>query len=307
MSRVDPQLRLSLALLATLAAVNLVANPARFAPEQLLTSLGLAAPVILVAMAATPSILSGSGGIDVSIGPMVGLLNVVIVRYGVGVLDAPPWLAVLLCVASGTALGLANGLLVVLARLQPIVATLSSYLVFAGLSVLIMPEPGGSVPRWMAALAKEFSWLPLAGVALAWSAFRWTPSHRDLLAIGGSDRAAYTAGVPVDVIRCAAYAMGGFIAGIAALAMTALIGSGDPNIGAPLTLKAIAAAALGGVSLAGGRGGLMNAGIGGLIVFLIDLTLTGVKASVFALQVALGVLLLGAVMSNAFLAQRRSA
>src|SRR5690606_8896870 len=68
-------------LLIVLLVLNAWLNPARLAPEGLLTTFGLAAWLILAALASTPSILSGGGGIDISIGPMIGFLNVVMVRY----------------------------------------------------------------------------------------------------------------------------------------------------------------------------------------------------------------------------------
>ncbi len=105
-------------------------------------------------------------------------------------------------------------------------------------------------------------------------------------------------------VRVFAYALGGFIAAVAALALTALIGSGDPNIGPPITLKAIAAVALGGVSLAGGRGGFIGAAAGALVIFSLELALTGTGASTFVLQMIFGIVLVLAVLFNAVVARR---
>ena len=89
------------------------------------------------------------------------------------------------------------------------------------------------------------------------------PYYEHLMAVGSDDRAAYTAGVPVAVVRFLAYVLAGLFAAVGGLSLTGLIGSADPNVAANYTLLAISAVALGGVSLAGGSGGLGGRGAGG--------------------------------------------
>jgi ribose transport system permease protein len=289
-------------LLIILLIVNAILNPARLAPAGLLTTIGLAASLILAAMASTPSILSGGGGIDISIGPMIGLLNVAMVRYlfmdGVD----SPLVVIPLVLLAGTLLGAINGALVAYLRLQPIVATLGTYLVFFGLAPWVLSRPGGSTPDW---LSSEAAIVAIAFVGVVWFAITRTPLYQDLMAIGGSAKAAYTAGINVQGVRLSAYALGGLIAGVAALALTALLGSGDPGIGAPITMRAIAAVALGGVSLAGGRGGFMGAATGALVIFLLQLSMTGLNWSTFVVQMVFGIVLVLAVLFNAVVVRRR--
>ncbi len=292
-------------LLVVLVVLNLWLNPARFAPAGILTTIGLVAPLLLAALATTPAILSGGGGIDISIGPMIGLLNVVMVRYLFLEGIESPLVVLPVVLLAGTLLGAVNGLLVVWVRLPPIVATLGTYLVFAGLSPWVMSRPGGSVPAWLPGLAHDLSpLLPLLVFGL-WALLVRTPFHAYLMATGGSAKAAYASGVDVARVRLVAYALGGLFAGAAALALTALLGSGDPNIGPPLTLKAIAAVALGGVSLAGGRGGLMGAAVGALVIYQLDLVLTRTGLSTFVLQMIYGAVLVAAVVFNSVVARRR--
>lgn len=292
-------------LLIGLLLLNLWLNPARFAPTGILTTIGLVAPLLLAAIATTPAILSGGGGIDISIGPMIGLLNVVMVRYlFMGGIESPLMVIPAVLVA-GMLLGTLNGLLVVGVRLPPIVATLGTYLVFVGLAPWVMNRPGGSVPGWLPQLAHDLSWvLPLL-VGGLWLVLVRTPFHGYLMATGGSAKAAYASGVDVVRVRLVAYALGGLFAGAAALALTALLGSGDPNIGAPITLKAIAAVALGGVSLAGGRGGIVGAAVGALVIYQLDLVLTRTGLSTFVLQLIYGLVLVAAVVFNSVVARRR--
>ena len=116
---------------------------------------------------------------------------------------------------------------------------------------------------------------------------------------GSDDRTAYTAGIPVTAVRFLAYELTGLFAAVAGLMLTALIGSADPNVGPTYTLIAIAAAALGGVSLAGGRGGLFGAAVGAVDIFLLQSLLTAFNVSTYVLQVAYGAILVAAVVLTA--------
>jgi ribose transport system permease protein len=294
-----------LILLLVLLVVNAVLNPARLAPAGILTTVGLAAPLMLAALATTPSILSGGGGIDISIGPLIGLLNVVMVTFLFGNGLESPLLVLPLVLFAGALLGAINGLLVAYLRLQPIVATLGTYLVFVGLTPWIMPRPSGSAPEWLVRLGDDLSLLPLVFVGLVWTLVRRTPLYDALMAVGGSAKAAYTSGIDVAMVKLFAYTLGGLIAAVAALSLTALLSSGDPTVGPSITLRAIAAVALGGVSLAGGRGGFVGAGAGALVIFLLQQALTSTGASTFVLQMTFGLVLVLAVLFNALVARRR--
>jgi ribose transport system permease protein len=136
-------------------------------------------------------------------------------------------------------------------------------------------------------------------MAIAWWVIRRLPYYDQLMAIGSDDRAAYTAGVDVTRVRFIAYVISGLFVGIAGLMLTALIGSADPNIGQNYTLIAIAAVALGGVSLAGGRGGLIGAAIGAIDIFLLQSVLTSFNVSTYVLQIAYGAILVVAVVLTA--------
>ncbi|RVB19061.1 ABC transporter permease, partial [Mesorhizobium sp. M7A.F.Ca.CA.004.05.1.1] len=180
-----------------------------------------------------------------------------------------------------------------------IVATLGPYLLLAGVTLTILPAPIGPAPAWLKALSGPLSMLPLALMFIAWWLVRRTPYYDQLMAVGSDDRAAYTAGVDVTRVRFIAYVMTGILGGCAGLMLTALIGSADPNIGPTYTLIAIAAVALGGVSLAGGRGGVAGAAIGAIDIFLLQSVLTTFNVSTFVLQIAYGAILVLAVMLTA--------
>jgi ribose transport system permease protein len=291
----------ALLLLFMLLAVNLVLNPARFHPAAWGTLIGLAAPLIGAAVASAPVIMAGRGGIDISVGPLMGFVNAVVIqmiflRWGIG----SPLVIVPVAMLLGAAVGAANGFMATVLRIQPIVATLGSYLILAGLTLTILPAPVGPAPAWLKAMAGPISIVPLAAIFLLWWLVRRTPYYDLMMAVGSDDRAAYTAGVPVTKVRFIAYVMTGVLASIAGLMLTALIGSADPNIGPTYTLIAIAAVALGGVSLAGGKGGLVGAAIGAIDIFLLQSLLTAFNVSTYVLQVAYGAILVAAVILTAF-------
>jgi ribose transport system permease protein len=287
-------------LLVILLAVNLVLSPGRFQPGSWGALVGLAAPLIGAAIASTPVILAGRGGIDISVGPLMGFVNAIVIqvlflRAGI----SSPLAIVPAALLIGALVGAANGFLATFVRIQPIVATLGTYLILTGVTLTILPAPIGPAPAWLKALSGPLSMLPLALLFLAWWLVRRTPYYDQLMAVGSDDRAAYTAGIDVVRVRFIAYVMTGLLGGCAGLMLTALIGSADPNIGPTYTLIAIAAVALGGVSLAGGRGGVAGAAIGAIDIFLLQSVLTTFNVSTFVLQIAYGSILVLAVVLTA--------
>jgi ribose transport system permease protein len=294
-----PELRLAGGLCLALLALNLWLNPARFAPVNLGATLGLASPLILAACASLPPILSGRGGIDLSVGPLMGLVNVIVVRW---VIEGLGWTSPFAVVPAALLLGLVsgalNGWIAAYVRIQPIVATLGTSLLYAGLALTISPSPAGTAPAWLKSLAGGWSWLPVLAVGAAWLLLKGRPYYEQLMAVGSDDRAAFTAGVPVALVRFLAYVMAGLFAAIGGLSLTALIGSADPNVASNLTLLAISAVALGGVSLAGGSGGLAAAILGAVAILLLQAALTFFNVSTFLLQIAYGLVLTLAVILN---------
>jgi ribose transport system permease protein len=293
----------ALVLLVVLLIVNVLLNPARFAPAAWGATIGLAGPLIAASIAATPAILGGRGGIDVSVGPLMGLVNAIIVQ--VLIADAgisSPWIVIPAALAVGVIAGALNGALAAFVRIQPIVATLGTYLLFTGLTLTIVPAPTGSVATWIKSLSGELSIVPLVAAILFWLAIKQLPYYDQLMAVGSDDRACYTAGVPVAWVRFLSYCLTGLFAGVAGLLLTALIGSADPNVGGSFTLLSISAVALGGVSLAGGRGGVLAAIVGASDIFLLQSALTYFNVSTFVLQIAYGLILVASISLNGLIA-----
>ena len=293
----------ALVLAIVLAIANVVAVPEFAAWSQIPGELGTLAPFALAAMASTPAILVGGGGIDLSIAPLMGLCNVVLVvallPHGLG----DPWLAIPLLLVLGGLIGAVNGVLVAVLRYPPVIATLAVYFVLAGIVLRLAPSPVNDFPLWTKELATTLWHIPgtlftVGLVLLFWFFFRRTAYYSALFAVGGDDVAAYSAGVNTAVVRILAYALGGMVAAVAGIALTGTIQSADITIWPSFVLIALAAVALGGTSLSGGRGGFLGSALGALCVYLLQTLLPAVNIDVFYLQVVYGGLLLVAVVAG---------
>lgn len=209
-----------------------------------------------------------------------------------------PFVIVPAALLVGALVGVINGALAVYLRVQPIVTTLGTYLILTGLATWILPSPKGPVPGWLSALSEGYSIIPILGVALMWWGIKRLPLYGLILTIGGEDRAAFAAGVNVNLVRFLTYVIGGVFAGVAAISLTGLLGSADAQVGPNYTLLAIAAAALGGVSLGGGKGTMVGAAIGAIDIYLLQNLVTHFNVSSFFLQIAYGAILVIAVSLN---------
>lgn len=303
----------SIALVAFLAllVVSIVFEPQMLQGYELAGLLAAATPLIIVAIAETPIIIVGNGGIDLSVGPMMSVVNVCIILIDVHRGLSSPFVLVPVAIGIGALAGMFNGFLVAVVRIQPIVVTFGTYVIAGGLATHLLPSPGGSVPNWLSVFAQQIGPVPgalffLAVAFVAWYLLTRTRLWGQIYAVGGDERAAFVAGVPIARVKFLAYLIGGAFTGLAGLALTAEIASGDPNIGGPFTLLGIAAVALGGTSLLGGAGGVIGTLFGALTIFLIDNVITVTHVSVFYTDLAYGALLVLAVVVNALFVQRLS-
>jgi ribose transport system permease protein len=207
-----------------------------------------------------------------------------------------------------------NGAVIVLTRVPDIVVTLAMAFVWSGCALLVLKTPGGGAAQWLKDLVLGplgNEWIPKAGVVLiVIVAAIWIPVSRSrlglsLYAVGGNSLAAFRSGVSVGRTKILAYMLGGLFSALGGLALTASTGRGTPVPG-PYTLLSVAAIVLGGVSLAGGRGGVFGPLIAVVILQLIRTDMTFLKLDPNLATVAQGVILIGVVMIGSLLQQRRS-
>jgi ribose transport system permease protein len=266
---------------------------------------GLAISVLPLALAAVAqAIVVLSGGIDLSIGSMMALVNVVAAVLMQNQSEEFGVVVVVGALLLGLVLGAINGSLIVLTRVPDIVVTLAMSFVWAGCALLVLPTPGGGSAKWLpdlvlGSLGNE--WIPKAAVVLlVVVAVIWIPIRRSslglsLYAIGSNRLAAFRSGVPVGRTRLLAYTLMGLFAALGGLALTASTSIGTPVPG-PYTLLSVAAVVLGGISLAGGRGSVFGPILAVIILQLIRTDMTFLNVNTNLATVLQGVILIGVVM-----------
>lgn len=238
-----------------------------------------ALPLAFAAAAQTVVVLSG--GIDLSVGPLMALANVIALRAMVGH-DLKYTLGVaLLVLLALTVAGALNGAIIVVTRVPDIVITLATSFIWAGVALLVLAKPTPGIPLDFQNLAQGSTlspWVPNALLVLLVMPLVWIPLRRSraglaIYAVGSDRNAAFRSGVNLGLSRVLAYAVCGFFAGCGGLAVSMTTGVGSPLAGTLYTLSAVSAIVLGGVSLAGGRGGLLGPVAAAYILSLIPAVL----------------------------------
>jgi ribose transport system permease protein len=243
------------------------------------TAIMVSTPLILATYALTALALAGRVTVDLSIGPLIGFINVTTIQlYAAGYIQSP--VAYFICaLAIGVIYQFLYALIVIFIRVQPIIVALSMFLAFSGINLVILPRPGGRAPEWMLSWSAGTEVIQPVLILLIFSTLIWyalthTAYWQHLKLMGSDEKSAYTSGVRIYLVRIGAHIIGGVYAALAAIAFTGLIGSGDPTQGTTYTLMAVTALVLGGSSLIGGRGGAFGAILGSVNIYLINFILS---------------------------------
>jgi len=264
-----------LLLLIVTVAVNFVFQPGLFERNTLNSNMRVFLPAILVAAGQAVVVLAG--GIDISVGSIVSIVNTILVTQ-LGTNASPEqttlWMAIVLGV--GMLAGAVNGFFIAYLRLQPIITTYATSFLYAGIALYILPNPGGAIPAMLSSFYRDTTpiGLPLAFFVIAvilvgWYVLQQTRYGRYLSAVGGQPEAAYATAVPVNRVLFSTYVISGLMSAVAGIAVTLLVSSGNAGIGDALTLTSITAVVVGGTALRGGIGGVGGPIIGALILGLI--------------------------------------
>jgi ribose transport system permease protein len=270
-----------------------------------------AAALVLAAVA--QAIVVISGGIDLSIGAMIAFTNVVAAQAMLKADDQTGVAIAIGVLLLGLLIGAINGALIVTTRVADIIVTLAMSFVWAGCALLVLSVPGGQADAWLTQLASGSiltEWLPkpallvLLIIAIIWIPLRRSRLGLSLYAIGSDQLAAFRSGVSVGRTKIISYALAGLFSALAGLAVTANTGIGTPLPGG-YTLTSVAAVVLGGVSLAGGRGGVFGPIIAVIILSLIRTDMTFLNLNSNLATVTQGVILIVVVMFGSLAALRR--
>jgi simple sugar transport system permease protein len=302
-----------LILLVALVVLFALTQPAFFTAFNLLSILLSVAVVAIVALGVTVSM--SVDGFDLSVGSNVSLTVMVtaasLVYWGLG-----PVLSIVVGLATGTLVGLINGLLIVVARVPDMLATLGTMFVFAGGSLLLTAgqsiangsgynggPPAGSFTdafTWIGqgdVLGVPVPVIVLVVVTVAVIVFlARTRSGRLLRAVGGNREAARLAGAHVGRLRVLAYVISGFLAGLGGVLLTARSGRGDVNVGSDYLLQAVSAALIGFAVLGANRPNAFGTVVGAVFVGVVLNGLTMFNVQIYGQDFVQGLLLVGALV-----------
>jgi ribose transport system permease protein len=243
-----------------------------------------------------------SGGIDLSVGPTAAISAVLTATLLVAGYPVP--IAIVAGLGIGMLCGLVNGVLVAFVGLQPFIVTLGTLSTYRALALIYTGgNPVLGVPATFRSLFNgNVAGIPnsviiVAIVALvAWVILKKTPIGEYLLAVGGNEEASYVAGVPIALTKITAYVISGFLAALGAMILVGRLGAAEPILGNLWELDAIAAAAIGGASLMGGKGSIIGTILGAIILGAMRNGLTLMNVQAFYQLLATGLIILVAMM-----------
>ena len=290
-----------LLMLALVLAGMSIAYPGFVTTDNLLTIALQASTRAILAIGVTLVIVSG--GIDLSIGTGMSLA---MVAMGVAVLNhgLPLALGLLIPLLVGAATGIVNGVLIAFGGLPPFIATLGTLGIAQGLALTLSNGLSmyGFPPAFDLIGGGTVGGIPvpvaiLAAIALLMAyVFHQMRVGRYAFALGSNEEAVRRSGIPVPWFKIRIYVICGALSGLASIVLASRINSAHPGIGFGYELDAIAAAVIGGASLMGGRGSVSGAIVGALIMATIRFGLNVLGMSPFLQQIAVGVILIAAVL-----------
>ncbi|MFP4894637.1 ABC transporter permease [Paraburkholderia sp. EG304] len=262
----------ALVMLLAVVIANAWLQPDFLTADSLASNMQNAAPVVLICMAQAVVVLMGE--LDLSMGAGISLVNCVLAAapglmgWGLGATCVAALAAALLA-------GACNGLLVGYAKQSALIATFATGAVWFGCALLLIPQPGGAVPdalgEWFAARISviPLAALPVLAAIALWAVLQRHRFGRRLIATGSHADAMFKAGIDVRLVKLLGYLLAWLFVFAAALCLSAQTASGDARLGLPYTLNSVAAVVIGGISLAGGRGTMLGAVCGALVLTLI--------------------------------------
>ncbi|MBV8174840.1 MAG: ABC transporter permease [Verrucomicrobia bacterium] len=277
--------------------------PAFFSLANFTSTLQFSTLLALVTFGQTMVILSGGGGIDLSVGGIVSLSGLLI---GLLIKQAVPiFIAGVAGLLSGGILGSLNGLIITRLKLLPLIVTLGTFYAYNGLALALTGgAPISGLPSSFGMLGQSAVLaIPLHTLVFVVPVFlimtfilSQTPLGRWIYAIGGNEQACRLVGLPVDLIRLGTYTLSGMLAALAGLVADSWLLSARPNIGDNLELLSLTAVLLGGTSIFGGSGGLTGSFIAVLFFTSLQVGLQMLNINNIWQLGIVGLLLIGSVL-----------
>ncbi|MBI3671948.1 MAG: ABC transporter permease [Rhizobiales bacterium] len=300
----------SLIVLALLCVAMTVLSPYFLSVSNFLNILLATSTIGVLAIGAT--LILSSAGLDLSLGSVLGLSGVAVAYLSVE-LEWPWFMAIIGALGSGALAGYINGQLITRTRIPAFIVTLGMLGIARGVALIIAPNGGAiyGLPDIVVYLGQGRPFgVPTPVVILVLTALiahyvlAYSRFGMHTLAMGDNEGAARATGIPVERLRRELYAISGLLAGLAGLIFMARVNAGDPTAGYTYELTAITATIIGGTSLFGGRGSILGALVGALIMGVLQNGLNLLAVQSYYQQIAIGAVLIIAVYIDQLQSER---
>lgn len=307
-------------MLAVMIIVTACLQSNFFAANTLLGYINSFTPLILMAMGQAVVIISG--GLDMSCGTSMALLLCIMTRIMDPERPESGIIALIAGLAAAAGIGLVNGIAVGYLRLPAVIATFATSYIWLGIALFVTPTPGGHQVEWfrgfydlaqipgMEGIGKTFPtavlWIALA--CAIWFVIKKTRTGRYIYAVGSNNESAYVSGINTGKIQTTAYMINALFLFFVAVYYAGQNGAGSANFGDTMTLQAVAAAVVGGVAMAGGRGSVYAAIAGALIMSFVGRIIYFANIPNAYQMLASGLIIIAAIgVSAAYAASQRRA
>jgi ribose transport system ATP-binding protein len=261
-----------LALILGLGAYTSSSNSRFLSSFNFQTMLLLTSALALIALGQLVVLLTGA--IDLSVGPLTGLVVVVFSFFATqGQSGGMLVLGFLAVIGVALVVGLTNAMLVRVFRVASVLATLATYIAIQGVALLLRSQPGGFIrPGVTNPLKTNWGWFPVAFIVVCVLAvgcellLRFTRGGLQLRAVGSNETRAHRLGAQVGATHVGAYVLCSLFAAAGGIMLASQVGVGDPRVGTTYTLTSVTAVVLGGASIFGGRGSFIGALLGAVLI-----------------------------------------
>ena len=305
-------------ILIGLIIISSILSPVFFSAQNITNIFRQQASAMLLAIGSMLVIITA--GIDLSTGAILAISNVCVAYFITKLGFFTPsgiLLSIVVGVVVGTVFGCANGAIVSWLNMPPFIVTLAmmtmvrgvAYVITYGSPIRLPVAPvlnvGGHAFFYFGQNGDPFlgvpytAWIVVVFIVFFWFLMRFTTFGRILVSTGSNTDAARLAGINVKRYIFSAYALSGFLAGVAGVLITARAGIATPNVGNGFELNAIAAVVIGGASLSGGKGTIGKTVVGVFIVALISNVMTLTNVPPYPQQIIQGAIIIIAVLLNA--------
>ena len=249
----------------------------------------------LIYVAIGTAVIIMGGGIDISLGMLLSLINVVIVQLAMKGMNV--WLAVLIGLLVGIAGGAFNGFFIGILRVTPMIVTFASTSIFSGIALWVQPVAGGNISSELRNLYRaDFLglpvpvWLIILVLVITIIIFK-TRLGMAIMASGYAPEKSFASGKNVYGAQFFTFLYAGLLTGIGAVCVTATMNSGDPNLGKIYSMNCISACVIGGIALSGGKGKALGAIMGTIFLALITNIVVTANVSSFYQDLLKGVIM----------------